>query len=459
MAVVKIGAIRTTLRSAVRYIAQAHKTGGGIFMSTNCVIVPWDPDAITDVFDDVLRIAELKRGKGAPAKVLAYHVIQSFAPGETTPDKAHEIGFKFAEAITNNDYDFVIATHVDRDHVHNHIIFCAANSYTFKRYQMPKQRVWEYREISDKLCREYGLSVIEQPGPAREDIGAIYARADGRSTKAILTDKIDEAVRTSFTWDAFVDTLSEMHVEVKVRKSHVLYSLPGMERPVRGVKLGPAYTESALAVRLGRQTMCEYILQRRLVTILDKDRAQIRIPGVKPACFITVPRHRLVDHDATYRLFLPETTILRLKDAQGHLAGTRTAPELYEWLTRPGWIVDKPSTQTITRGKTARQKAFFEAIDRKVNLLHDQAAVTNLIAEYTASGSVERTAFMRELREDILATEGILQDSILERQTLLDTGEDSQTIDHQIEELSERVRLLHRVHSHITNQQERGTTR
>lgn len=110
MAVVKIHPISQTLHKAIAYITQDAKTNSGILCSSNCAVVPSDADNITAVMRSALADAEVKRGVGRPGSVLAFHVIQSFKPGEVDADKAHEIGWKFAQAITGGEHDLVVAT-------------------------------------------------------------------------------------------------------------------------------------------------------------------------------------------------------------------------------------------------------------------------------------------------------------------------------------------------------------
>ena len=123
MAVVKIKAIRSTLGKAIGYITDGSKTNSGLMCSSNCSIVPGMAEDITANMELTLALADHSRRFGKPPSVVAYHVIQSFKPGEVDPNDAHDLGWEFAMAITKDEYDVVCATHLDRGHVHNHIIF------------------------------------------------------------------------------------------------------------------------------------------------------------------------------------------------------------------------------------------------------------------------------------------------------------------------------------------------
>ena len=125
---------------------------------------------------------------------LAHHLIQSFAPGETTPEQAHEIGRQLADEVLQGKYPYVLTTHIDKGHVHNHIIFCAVDMVNQRKYVSNRQSYAYIRRTSDRLCKEYGLSVV-MPG---QDRGKSYAEWDahrkGTSWKAKLKAAIDAAI-------------------------------------------------------------------------------------------------------------------------------------------------------------------------------------------------------------------------------------------------------------------------
>ncbi|MFT3944353.1 MAG: relaxase/mobilization nuclease domain-containing protein [Ancrocorticia sp.] len=452
MAVVKIGQIRTSLNKAIGYICQAEKTQGGLQISTNCTPTPWDPDSITQMFLSTQRRAEQAKGVGRPGTILAYHVIQSFKPGEVHQDKAHDIGFEFAQKLTGNDYDFVVATHVDRGHIHNHIMFNSVNYKTLKRYRCPRQRLYEMRNLSDDLCRAHNLSVIEEPSRSSMQIGEVYARARGASTKQTIAAKIDEAIRTSFSWEAMAASLGEMGIEVSLKGNSVLFRDPAtMVRPMRGKKLGYPYTEAAIMARLGRQTMCEVVVQKKMVTMIDEDRARLRVPG-KRGHSIVIPRHRLNDHGATWHLFLPETTELTMVNSRGLIAAEFTAPALYDYFSRPDILRDITlAPETTRRGKSAAQERYFKRVDAAVEALHDEADVVNMLATYAALAPEQQTGYLAELRAKITEKTQAINQDVLARQNLLDhDGADIDKIDAAITRQGRDLRNLQAVHNKIT---------
>mgnify|MGYP000699413825 FL=1 len=136
------------------------KTEQGRLIETFCC-APFQANLIAE---DFMETRSMGTGRG---DVLAKHMIQSFLPDEITPDEAMEIGRKLVKSFLHDDYQYVLATHIDKDHIHNHIIFCNTNMETFRSFEYQENRGGHEKErlqeISDALCREYGLNVIENP--------------------------------------------------------------------------------------------------------------------------------------------------------------------------------------------------------------------------------------------------------------------------------------------------------
>ena len=150
MAVTKIKPIKSTLKKALEYIQNPDKTDDKMLVSSfGCSYETADIE-----FAFTLSQA-LDKGNN-----LAHHLIQSFEPGEVSFEKAHEIGKQLADAVTKGRYEYVLTTHIDKGHVHNHIIFCAVNFVDYHKYNSNKRSYYGIRNISDRLCYENGLSVI-----------------------------------------------------------------------------------------------------------------------------------------------------------------------------------------------------------------------------------------------------------------------------------------------------------
>ena len=162
MAVTKIKPIKSTLNKALDYIQNPDKTDGKMLVSSfGC-----SPETADIEFDFTIAQA-LNRGNN-----LAHHLIQSFEPGEVDYEKAHEIGKQLADAVTKGQYEYVLTTHIDKGHVHNHIIFCAVNFVDHHKYNSNKRSYYGIRNMSDRLCRENGLSVVV---PQKGGKGKSYA--------------------------------------------------------------------------------------------------------------------------------------------------------------------------------------------------------------------------------------------------------------------------------------------
>ncbi|MBS6978855.1 MAG: relaxase/mobilization nuclease domain-containing protein, partial [Faecalibacterium prausnitzii] len=180
---------------------------------------------------------------------LAHHLIQAFEPGETTAEQAHEIGRQLADEVLQGKYPYVITTHIDKGHLHNHIIFCAVDMANQRKYISNRQSYAFIRRTSDRLCKEHGLSVVK-PG---KDKGKTYAEWDaqkkGKSWKAKLKLAIDAAIPQAKDFDSFLRLMEAQGYEVKQGK-FISFRAPGQERFTRCKTLGEDYTEERITQRI-----------------------------------------------------------------------------------------------------------------------------------------------------------------------------------------------------------------
>ena len=244
MAVTKIHPIKSTLKKALDYIENPAKTDEKMLVSSFACSYE-----TADIEFELLLSQAMQKGNN-----LAHHLIQSFAPGETTPEQAHEIGRQLADEVLQGKYPYVLTTHIDKGHIHNHIIFCAVDMVNQRKYVSNRQSYAYIRRTSDRLCKEHGLSVV-RPG---QDRGKSYAEWDahrkGTSWKAKLKATIDAAIPQAKDFDDFLRLLQEQGYEVK-RGKYVSFRAPGQERFTRCKTLGEAYTEEAIKERIkGRTT-------------------------------------------------------------------------------------------------------------------------------------------------------------------------------------------------------------
>ena len=239
MAVTKIHPIKSTLKKALDYIENPVKTDEKILVSSFACSYE-----TADIEFELLLSQAMQKGNN-----LAHHLIQSFAQGETTPEQAHEIGRQLADEVLQGKYPYVLTTHIDKGHVHNHIIFCAVDMVNQRKYVSNRQSYSYIRRTSDRLCKEHGLSVVV-PG---QDRGKSYAEWDahrkGTSWKATLKAAIYAAIPQAKDFDDFLRLLQEQGYEVK-RGKYVSFRAPGQERFTRCKTLGETYTEEAIIERI-----------------------------------------------------------------------------------------------------------------------------------------------------------------------------------------------------------------
>lgn len=258
MAVTKNHAINATLKKALDYICNPAKTDGALLIhSYGC-----SPETADMEF-------EWTRQKASePGPHLARHLIQSFAPGETTPEQAHEIGKQLADEVLGGRFEYVLTTHTDRNHIHNHIIFCDVSFVDYRHSHVNRRWNNRTRRISDRLCEEHGLSVI----PPNENKGKSYkeysAARQGTSWKAQLKADIDKAISRSTDFEDFLLRMEIADYEVK-RGKYISFRAKEKERFTRGKTLGPRYTEEAIRDRIERRTRAPRKENRRINLLID----------------------------------------------------------------------------------------------------------------------------------------------------------------------------------------------
>ena len=240
MAVTKIKPVKSTLSKALDYIENPDKTDGKMLISSfGCSYETADIE-----FGYTLSQA-LDKGNN-----LAFHLIQSFAPGEVDYEKAHEIGKQLADAVTKGQHEYVVTTHIDKGHIHNHIIFCAVNFVDHHKYNSNKRSYYGIRNMSDKLCRENGLSVVV---PGKGSKGKSYAEYQaektGTSWKGKLKIAVDALIPQVSSFEELLTRLQAAGYEIKPGK-YVSCRAPGQERFTRLKTLGADYTEEAIRERI-----------------------------------------------------------------------------------------------------------------------------------------------------------------------------------------------------------------
>lgn len=241
MAVTKTHSIKSTLNLAIDYICNPDKTDGTLLVSSyGC-----SPDTADIEFSWTRDKAPSKRGD-----VLGRHLIQSFEPNETTPETAHEIGKKLADEVLQGKYEYVLSTHIDRGHIHNHIIFNAVSFTDFKKYHSNKRSYRQIRAISDKLCSEYGLSVIEPNQNKGKSYAEHAADRNGGSWKTKLRKAIDLNIIQAKNFDDFIRLMEISGYTVKQQNKNISFCSEGRQKFMRSKTLGEDYTVDSIIDRI-----------------------------------------------------------------------------------------------------------------------------------------------------------------------------------------------------------------
>ena len=262
MSITRIHAIKATVKRSIDYICNPAKTDGETLITAFGTTVEYAPA----MFANALK----KTDPSDPN--LAYHLIQSFAPGEVGAKEAHEIGKELAERLLGGRYSYIVSTHTDKNHCHNHIIFCAADNITHKKYHDCKRSYWNIRHINDELCEEHNLSVIKE----NKHIGKSYKEwmtdKAGTSWKSRLKSDINETIKQAHTYEEFLDLMKSKGYEIKDAEispeahKYIGFRAPGQERWVRGrpKSLGDDFTKERIRERIEEKARIRAERMKRL---------------------------------------------------------------------------------------------------------------------------------------------------------------------------------------------------
>ncbi|HEL1032105.1 TPA: relaxase/mobilization nuclease domain-containing protein, partial [Streptococcus equi subsp. zooepidemicus] len=248
MAVTKIHPIKTTLKKAIVYICNGDKTDDEIYVTTHLCSR-----------ENAHKEFELtKKQFNSRTKTLAHHLIQSFVPEEVSFEEAYQVGIELCGKILGGKYEYVLATHIDKDHIHNHIIFNSIDVDEGKVYRSYYGSYMNIRNQSDKLCKEHNLSVIDQE--TQKEINEIKRRKfmnwydwsedkKGNSYKSRLQFDIDRTIKQSINWQDFLSKMESCGYEIKQGK-HIAFISKNQQRFTRAKTIGVNYTEERIKDRI-----------------------------------------------------------------------------------------------------------------------------------------------------------------------------------------------------------------
>ena len=267
MAITKIHPIKSTLNLAINYIVNGDKTDEQILVSTHKC---HQETAHT-------QFLRTRNDAGTKGNVLARHLIQSFLPRETTPEIAHQIGMELCKKILKNEYEFVLSTHIDKGHIHNHIIFNNVNMVTGRCYQSNKKSYHQIRYQSDKLCKENNLSVIDEFYESYKKKYKTNGKSwyenerakRGTSWKSRLQFDIDRMIKQTKDWDDFLKKMADLSYEIKYGK-HIAFKPKDKPRFTRSKTIGEDYTEERLKERIAEiSSIKPSAVKKRIGNVID----------------------------------------------------------------------------------------------------------------------------------------------------------------------------------------------
>ena len=233
-----------SLQDALDYAANRDKTEQSCFESSYAC-------TLETAFADMRQTKERWHKSGG---VQGYHLVQSFAAGEVSPELAHQIAKELADRVLGGRYEYVIGTHLNTGHIHSHIVWNSVSCVDGKKYRSNyKSYVTEIRAVSDELCRKYKLSVIdtENSNHVAKPYAEWLAEKNGQPTwRTAIRQDVDEAIQQSLTWRQFLNALERKGYEVRMGRKYPVLRPPGKERFVRFKTLGKRYTPEVIQTRI-----------------------------------------------------------------------------------------------------------------------------------------------------------------------------------------------------------------
>ena len=272
MAYVKIKPIHSNIDKALEYITNPDKTSNSTLVSSyGCSISP----KVAKLEFELVNKKAIKKRKDS---VIARHLIQSFSPEDNiTPELANKIGQELAAEVLKNEYQYVVATHMDKGHIHNHIIFNTTSITENKKYRSNKYTYKNIQKISDRLCIENSLNVI--PKSIEERKGKSYKEymetKKGSSWKEILKTDIDNTINKCSTFTEFIEEMKKQNYSIKQGR-YISFKHPNQEKFTRGKTLGEKYSEESIRYRISNPNKIEL---NKIIEMNDKNKS--KGPGFK----------------------------------------------------------------------------------------------------------------------------------------------------------------------------------
>lgn len=265
MAVIKVFAVRKQLKKTVNYITDSEKTNSNLSHMIDYALNSEKTSSEQFLYESVINLPDVKTAYAhmqatkerfeKTGGVLGYHIIQSFKPGEITADRCHELGRKLAGEMFGAGYEIVIGTHLNKEHLHNHIVVNSVSFASGKKLRFNKQSYRELQEISDQLCRKYGLSVIESKAHGKSYKEWLNEKEGKPTVRGQIRQDIDLAIKESFNYGTFIANLEKRGYLIKDNPNRTYTALkpPFGTRFIRLNSLGEDYTKEKIIARLSKQ--------------------------------------------------------------------------------------------------------------------------------------------------------------------------------------------------------------
>ena len=410
MAITRIWNVRSHLKQLVDYVGDLEKSSENLSDETIKALVEYGVDVlkteerlyVSTRRCEIESAAELMNYlnslSSSKSDTVAYHAVQSFKRGEVAPHVAHEIGVRLAKELWS-DFPVIISTHTNTETVHNHFAF-PATAFNGSRYHDCKETYRKIREVSDRLCREYGLSVIEKPQGKGRHIGEIKAEQEGRATvRGLIRRDMDEAIKHCFTYPQFAATFQSLGYTLEWRGKYLRIRPDESTRWYRMDKLGEGYTYEDVQRRLRENGMRRSFTPYKPYTKREKPKGLAAL--YKHYCYLLgiLPKEKPNNREA-YAVIREDVKRARMYSEEAKLLGKyniNTAEELSSF-------TENLSGRFVT---LAKERA---ALRNRLRRMHDSVEMQP-IKDKISELSKQMAVLRREMRlcEDIALRSGAIE--------------------------------------------------
>ena len=432
MAITKIIAIRDRLDKRINYAVNGEKTtlDAGITYATN-------PEKTEQHFftsalncesceTAYVEMQATKQRFSKPGGVVGYHFIQSFAPGEVTPEQAHTIGVAFTQRLFGDRYEAVVGTHLDKAHLHNHVVVNSVSFVDGKKYHSsPGSYYFDVRGVSDALCRENDLSTIAPQGKGKH-YAEWKAEQNGKPTiRSIIRADIDRIIGEAYTYETFLMLLRREGYVVQNRLDHKYVTVlpPGGKRAIRLDSLGDGYTERDIRGRLAAQREGG----AQTVPAMTRTGKRYRVRGKRPAG----PKKKITGFQALYLRYLyllrgthRKKNFRRVPFSMRHEV---IRLQRYDRQFRYLWTHGLTTAEELEQRITVLQREIYDGEQQRKPLYRERRDAEDEAYKAQCSAEIDRqTAALREKRKELAMCRRILEDVPLVSQQVQQAEEERQ---------------------------------